>query len=512
MRSGRRPRPGAWAVVHQARIKLAAQPRGAQAGDVDRTRYDVPDSVPVTPTPRYRFAEFVISPRQRLLWRLGVPVAIIPKYFDLLHFLIRHRRDAVSKQAIFSEVWSDVIVSDGALSQAVRVLRRTLGDDAREPRFIRTVARHGYQFVWANTSEDVDDGPVADPPTDEPPPPALLATASDTASAGSVLDSLVTELLALSAEPATTDQARDVAERLHGLGTAEAMASLMSRPGHASALALMRDTRWAVAGAGPVPLPTGADGLATAAALIRLRLHDARRTVASRWAGAATAGAIGGALCGVGGGVALLLSPTSTAQPEAIVALSAIGVAAGTLGAAGIGVGLAAAEALARSRRALALAACGALAGTLVGSGAHLLLRVLLDSLAGLRLWSAGGMLEGLVLGAAAGSAYAWATPQPPGGGIAAPVGRRRLAVMATVGVGCALGAMLLAWLGHPLVGGLVHDIARSSRGGQLVLAPLGALVGEPGFGPLTQTLLGAFEGGGFGAALAWGLTRRPRP
>jgi MFS family permease len=122
------------------------------------------------------------------------------------------------------------------------------------------------------------------------------------------------------------------------------------------------------------------------------------------------------------------------------------------------------------------------------------------------------GTLQGLVLGAAAGAAYALATPQPPGGGMAAPTGRRRLAVMASVGVGCALGAILLAWLGHPLVGGLVHDIARSSRSEQLVLAPLGHIVGEPGFGPLTQVLLGAFEGCAFGATLAWGLTRRPRP
>ena len=71
------------------------------------------------------------------------------------------RHDAVSKQAIFDEVWSDVVVSDGALSQAVRTLRRTLGDDSREPRFIRTVSRHGYQFVWAEVVEEIDDGQVA---------------------------------------------------------------------------------------------------------------------------------------------------------------------------------------------------------------------------------------------------------------------------------------------------------------------------------------------------------------
>ena len=107
----------------------------------------------MTTSSRYRFGEFVLSPRQRVLWRGGAPVALIPKYFDLLHLLIRRRQEAVSKQAIFTEVWSDVIVSDGALSQAIRILRRTLDDDAREPRFIRTVPRHGYQFVWGALDE-----------------------------------------------------------------------------------------------------------------------------------------------------------------------------------------------------------------------------------------------------------------------------------------------------------------------------------------------------------------------
>ncbi len=61
-----------------------------------------------------------------------------------------HRRD------IFDRVWTDVIVCHCALSQTVRTLRRTLGDDSREPRFIRTVARPGYWFVFADVIEEED--------------------------------------------------------------------------------------------------------------------------------------------------------------------------------------------------------------------------------------------------------------------------------------------------------------------------------------------------------------------
>ena len=56
---------------------------------------------------RYRFDAFALSPRQRLLLRDGCPVPLIPKYFDLLVLLVRHRNEAVSKQQIFGEIWSD---------------------------------------------------------------------------------------------------------------------------------------------------------------------------------------------------------------------------------------------------------------------------------------------------------------------------------------------------------------------------------------------------------------------
>ena len=98
--------------------------------------------------PRYRFSEFILSPRRRLLVRNGREQPLIPRYFDLLVFLIERRSEAVHRRDIFDRVWSDVVVSDSALSQAIRTIRRVLGDDSREPRFVRTVSRHGYQFVF----------------------------------------------------------------------------------------------------------------------------------------------------------------------------------------------------------------------------------------------------------------------------------------------------------------------------------------------------------------------------
>ena len=86
--------------------------------------------------------------------RDGREVPLIPRYLDLLILLVQRRHEAVPRRDILDVVWSDVVVSDGALTQAVRSLRRALGDQSREPAFVRTVSRHGYQFVFPAVTEE----------------------------------------------------------------------------------------------------------------------------------------------------------------------------------------------------------------------------------------------------------------------------------------------------------------------------------------------------------------------
>jgi DNA-binding winged helix-turn-helix (wHTH) protein len=463
----------------------------------------------VTRPVRYRFETFVLSPRRRLLMRGGSPVALIPKYFDLLHLLVRQRHEAVSKQAIFADIWSDVIVSDGALSQAIRTLRRTLGDNSREPRFIRTVSRHGYQFVWTEVVEEPDDERVVTVA------PGVIKSGAYTDSEGSsqhpgngdLLKQLVDRLfIGLAAGAEGLDDARETAERLHTIDTSGALAIVKRRPNHAAAVAVMRDVRWSIADAGTVPLDT-----ASSLALIRIRIAEARRTMARRWAGAALAGATSGIGAGLLGGIALSLAAGAQAMPQSALGLAAIGAIAGGIGGGGVGAGLAAAEVLARSRRGLALAASGATAGALVAFASHAIVRAVLAGLVGARDIEIPGFVEGLVVGGAVGTGYAFATPQPPGGGVAAPRGWRRAAVALITGWAAAAAGAVLALADRTLIGGLINEIARSSPDAQLVLAPLGQLIGEPDFGPATRVIISALECGAFGAAVAFGLTIRPK-
>ncbi len=117
-----------------------------------------------------------------------------------------HRRD------IFDRIWTDVIVSDSALSQAIRTIRRVLGDDSREPRFVRTVSRHGYRFVFADVVEEDDEAEcqptVSIPPVSATPPVSVSET----------YESLLQRVTGSSDNASEEEEQREAAELLHALG------------------------------------------------------------------------------------------------------------------------------------------------------------------------------------------------------------------------------------------------------------------------------------------------------
>ncbi|HEX9185489.1 MAG TPA: winged helix-turn-helix domain-containing protein, partial [Vicinamibacteria bacterium] len=284
---------------------------------------------------RYRFGDFTLSPARRALLRGGREVPLIPRYLDLLILLVERRAVALHRREILDHVWADVVVSDGALSQAVRTLRRALGDDG----LIRTVSRHGYQFV----------GPIVEEPDvagEEAPPPSPPSPGGEPGAADPMAGPLVRLL-----DPASTEEVRrDAAEELHALGTAAALVRIDRGPGHARAWADLRDSRWDVPGAGDVPLLAPPAGPAAWAALAGLRLKRALRLAGSRWAHASTGGAVAGAAAGLLGGL-LMAALGGSADPSLPGALALVGAVVAGAGAAGVGFGLAAAEVLVRSWR-----------------------------------------------------------------------------------------------------------------------------------------------------------------
>jgi TolB-like protein/DNA-binding winged helix-turn-helix (wHTH) protein/cytochrome c-type biogenesis protein CcmH/NrfG len=124
-------------------------------------------------TPVYVFGDFRADARRRVLARLdGEPLALTPKLFDTLLFLLQHAGEVLEKDRLMEALWPGLVVEENNLSQAISGLRKLLGDDGAEHRYIVTVPRRGYRFV---ADVNADHSPAAAEPPAAPPPPLSSA-------------------------------------------------------------------------------------------------------------------------------------------------------------------------------------------------------------------------------------------------------------------------------------------------------------------------------------------------
>jgi DNA-binding winged helix-turn-helix (wHTH) protein len=98
------------------------------------------------PSMRVRFADFSLDSPARELRRGHEVVHLSPKAFDLLVLLTEATPRALSKSEILDAVWPGTFVVDSSLASVVKEVRAALGDDAKDPRFVRTVYGYGYAF------------------------------------------------------------------------------------------------------------------------------------------------------------------------------------------------------------------------------------------------------------------------------------------------------------------------------------------------------------------------------
>lgn len=326
------------------------------------------------------FGLFVLDPKNRQLTRDGVPVELSSRYFDALSLLVREQGELISKDRFLQEVWKGVPVTDEAITQCIKTLRKQLGDEASNPRYIETVPKHGYRFIA-----------TMKPPT-------------------------------------------------------------------------------------------------------RSR-HDSQ----SRFPGLVAAGAVGGGLAGVIGGLlygflaaSQALSPGTGAISVLLVVLS-ITILIALVGGTGVGFGLAMAGRFFRHSL-LSCVAGGALGGMVVGAVVKLLSTDAFNLLFGKSPGDIAGATEGLLLGGAVGLG-AWLVKRE-GGNLSA---KRAVVAAALSGAGAGI---VIALLGGRLMVGSLELLVRQFSGSRLQLDQIGLLFGEDGYGNVTQIVMGGMEGALFAGSI----------
>lgn len=135
----------------------------------------------------YRFEDFELDTAERQLRRDGTAIALNARYLDALILLVHARGQLVTKDRFMDAVWRGIPVTDEALTQCIRTLRRTLGDEAGDPRFIATVPKFGYRFVGAVEGAGAAIAPVPSlPPIAHMPLPSPLWQMGASGTAGAV--------------------------------------------------------------------------------------------------------------------------------------------------------------------------------------------------------------------------------------------------------------------------------------------------------------------------------------
>jgi len=103
----------------------------------------------------FRVGDWTVEPAANRLFCKDKEVRVEPKAMRVLTYLVERRGEVVSRQDLEAAVWTGMIVTDDAVTNTVIKLRRALGDNARDPRYIETIAKSGYRLIAETSAAEV---------------------------------------------------------------------------------------------------------------------------------------------------------------------------------------------------------------------------------------------------------------------------------------------------------------------------------------------------------------------
>src|SRR5438132_13519920 len=96
---------------------------------------------------RYCFADCVLDTQLYTLARAGRVRLLRPKVFQVLQYLLVHRDQVVSREALCTQVWPEQFISDTTLESCIKQARQAIGDSGQAQQLIQTRRGYGYRFI-----------------------------------------------------------------------------------------------------------------------------------------------------------------------------------------------------------------------------------------------------------------------------------------------------------------------------------------------------------------------------
>jgi DNA-binding winged helix-turn-helix (wHTH) protein len=93
------------------------------------------------------FPPFRLDPANQCLWRDDARIAMAPKAFDVLRYLVENAGRLVTQKELLDSLWPETFVQPEILRKYILDIRKALGDPPKAPLFIETFPKRGYQFI-----------------------------------------------------------------------------------------------------------------------------------------------------------------------------------------------------------------------------------------------------------------------------------------------------------------------------------------------------------------------------
>src|ERR1700742_1967816 len=133
-----------------------------------------------------QFGCFQLDTRNECLWQNGTRIGLTPKPFAVLRYLVENPQRLVTHDELLDKLWPETYVQPQVLRTYMLELRKVLGDDATQPRYIQTLPKRGYRFLACVTERSESDsaGSGASPP----PKPAPVSVSVSAEAVPAIVD------------------------------------------------------------------------------------------------------------------------------------------------------------------------------------------------------------------------------------------------------------------------------------------------------------------------------------
>ncbi len=102
------------------------------------------------------FGDFSFHFRSGFLYRDGQTVVVQHRATKVLRYLLERPKEVVSRDELIDQVWESTHISDASVTEAIKQLRKVLGDDPVAPTYIQTIQRRGYRFIAPIREDEFD--------------------------------------------------------------------------------------------------------------------------------------------------------------------------------------------------------------------------------------------------------------------------------------------------------------------------------------------------------------------